>query len=334
MDWERVRTLILQLESAILHKLLQMRSRGEGKSWASAVRVEASDVIYQIDDQTEAIILDWMEAHWPATFPCLLVMEGLENRGRVTFPEGVTDSQLKLTLIIDPIDGTRMIMFDKRSAWILAAVAPYKGPGTTLEDIEVAAMTEIPPSKQWQADQVSAIKGKGLPGIRAEGIDVRGGMERFPIPLLPSREHVLEHGFASFAQMLPFGKEEISKIEMDFWRDLYGEGTLPDLAVFEDQYISAGGQIYEVISGRDRMVCDLRAIVFPRIGEGLGMACHPYDICVFLIARELGCVFETPTGGPMDFPLDTTTSVSWVIYANSDLADLVRPRLKRLVSSD
>ena len=46
-----------------------------------------------------------------------------------------------IRLIVDPIDGTRGIMYDKRSAWTLAGVAPQRGAGTHLGDIAVKLVT-------------------------------------------------------------------------------------------------------------------------------------------------------------------------------------------------
>ena len=45
------------------------------------------------------------------------------------------------TVIVDTIDGTRGLMYDKRPAWCLAAAAPHGG---SLRDIVAAAMTELP----------------------------------------------------------------------------------------------------------------------------------------------------------------------------------------------
>jgi len=55
-------------------------------------------------------------------------------------------------VLIDPIDGTRGIMYDKRAAWALAGVAPNRGPATRLSDIHLAVMTELPTSKMGFAD--------------------------------------------------------------------------------------------------------------------------------------------------------------------------------------
>ena len=72
------------------------------------------------------------------------------------FPNGTCPADTKWKCLLDPIDGTRGIMYDKRSAWALSGIAPQRGEATRLSDIVVAAMTELPTTKQWRADQVSA----------------------------------------------------------------------------------------------------------------------------------------------------------------------------------
>ena len=67
--------------------------------------------------------------------------------------------------LIDPVDGTRGIMYDKRPAWFLAGLAPQKGGLTRLSDIEIAVMVELPTTKQWRADRlVPVVPVGGLPG--------------------------------------------------------------------------------------------------------------------------------------------------------------------------
>jgi fructose-1,6-bisphosphatase/inositol monophosphatase family enzyme len=70
-------------------------------------------------------------------------MEGIDDEGLV-FPARVHVGDTKWKCIVDPIDGTRSWMHDKRSAWSLAAIAPQHGAETRLSDIVVAAMTELP----------------------------------------------------------------------------------------------------------------------------------------------------------------------------------------------
>jgi hypothetical protein len=52
-----------------------------------------------------------------------------------------------------------------------------------------------------------------------------------------------------------------------------------------------------------------------------------------LIAREAGCVIEAPAGGVLRYPLDTTTPVAWMGYANASLARVVRPALRRVMAA-
>ena len=102
--------------------------------------------------------------------------------------------------------------------------------------------------------------------------------------------------------------------------------------MFDDQYLSTGGQLYELIAGHDRMLGDLRPAAYAKLGlGGAALCCHPYDICVELIAREAGCVVEAPGGGRLRAPLDTLSPVAWMGYANLALARTVRPVLRRLM---
>ena len=68
-------------------------------------------------------------------------------------------------IIVDPIDGTRGLMYQKRPAWILTGVA--RGPGPcTLADIELAVQTEIPLVKQHLSDTLWAVRGQSASAAR------------------------------------------------------------------------------------------------------------------------------------------------------------------------
>ena len=108
----------------------------------------AADTIYAIDRVADDTLIGWFEEHWPDVE---LVSEGLEEPVVV----GPTPTW---TVIVDPIDGTRGLMYDKRPAWCLAAAAPRGG---SLRDVVVASMTELPTVKQGFADQLSGIAGRG-----------------------------------------------------------------------------------------------------------------------------------------------------------------------------
>ena len=104
--------------------------------------------------------------------------------------------------------------------------------------------------------------------------------------------------------------------------------------MFDDQYISTGGQLYELIVGHDRMLGDIRPPVYAKLRfSAASLCCHPYDICTALIAQEAGCIVEAPDGKPLRVPLDTTTPVAWMGYANATLARAVRPVLRRIMAA-
>jgi fructose-1,6-bisphosphatase/inositol monophosphatase family enzyme len=325
----QVRRLLCQLQDTIRDTLLAARDSRAAADFARVASVTAADTIYQVDRISEEAILEWFEAHWPVRWPVELVMEGLEGEA-VTFPRATPVAGTEFKCILDPIDGTRNLMYDKRSAWVLAAVAPQRGRKTHLGDLVVAAMTELPTSKQWAADQISGVKGCGPRGLVAERVDLRGG-GRSALTPRPSRATDFRHGFASLARFFPEGKALLAQVEEGLWDALYGLGSNSSPLVFDDQYITTGGQIYELLVGHDRMLGDLRPRAFQKLGLESPLVCHPYDICTALLLQEAGGVVETPEGTALRAPLDTTSPVAWMGYANPGLARLVRPVLKRLM---
>ena len=100
---------------------------------------------------------------------------------------------------------------------------------------------------------------------------------------------------------------------------------------FEDQYISTGGQLYELLAGHDRFVADLRPLLERSLaarGLHLGICCHPYDLATELTAREMGVIVTDPAGGPLRAPLDVDSDVAWVGYANQAVRDQIEPLLQ------
>jgi hypothetical protein len=324
---ESARKLLCALQDHIRDTLVAARAKSAA-SFAKIAAVTAADTIYQVDKITEDAIFAWFEAHWPKKWPVQLVMEGIEDDEAVTFPRGTPVAKTIWKCIMDPIDGTRNLMYDKRSAWALAAIAPQRGARNTLADITVAAMTELSTSKMWRSDQLSAVLGQG---VVARSFDLRD-RKWSKLKLQPSRATDFEHGFASIARFFPEGKELLGRIEEGLWRELGLLGKRGGQLVFDDQYISTGGQVYELLIGHDRMLGDIRPPVYAKLGFGnASLCCHPYDICTALILQEAGGVIEMPGGKPLRAPLDTTTPVTWMGYANPTLAKKIRPILKRLL---
>lgn len=323
---EQARRLLCQLQDHIREVLIAAQAKSAA-SFARIAGVSAADTIYQVDRISEEAILDWFARHWPKAWPVELVMEGLEGEA-VTLPRGTPVNRCVFKCILDPIDGTRNLMYDKRSAWILTALAPQRGARTHLGDIVVAAMTELPTTKMWRCDQFSAVRGAG---VRARAWDLRTGRHR-ALRVRPSQARNFEHGFASFARFFPEAKGLLGTVEEELWRELGLHGKDGGQLVFDDQYLSTGGQICELLVGHDRMLGDLRPAAYAKIGLGAAsLCCHPYDICTAMLLQEAGGIVEAPDGRPLRVPLDTTTPVAWMGYANPVLARQVRPVLRRLI---
>ena len=325
-EWEQARVLLCRLGDDIRDALLSARESSAAEEMRGIAEVTAADTIYRIDKVSEATVIGWLGANWPHEWPLEVVMEGVDERTPLTFPRQTPVAKTRLKLIVDPIDGTRSLMYDKRPGWALAGLAPQLGAGTNLSHIQVAAMTELPVTKQWASDQISAVRGAGLV---AERVNVYRTSERESLTLRPSKAADFRHGFASLVKFFPEGKALTSQIEEAMWDQVLGRTGVHTPVVFDDQYLSTGGQLYELMSGRDRMVGDLRPLVLPALGYGGMTMCHPYDVCTGMLLIEAGGILETPDGRPLAAPLDTTTPVAWVGFANEELARQARPALRQ-----
>jgi fructose-1,6-bisphosphatase/inositol monophosphatase family enzyme len=327
LSLRRARGLLCSLGDRIQSTLIAKRSQGMARL-SRVAGVTQADTIYRIDRFSEAAIVEWFDEHWPRHCPVEIVMEGLADGQQLTFPRGIPVKSTVAKCIIDPIDGTRNLMLDKRPAWALAALAPQRGMKNRLSDIVVAAMTELPISKQGRVEQWSAIRGQALSGVRGVMTDLGTGQRRKVRPAL-SRALDCRHGFAALVKFFPEGKALTAQIEESLWTELYGRDGLP--VIFDEQYTTTGGQLYEILAGHDRMIADLRPLIYGKLGLTTSLVCHPYDICTALILTEAGGVVEHPLGGPVQAPLDTTSPVTWVGYANPGLARRIRPVLRRIL---
>jgi hypothetical protein len=284
------------------------------------------DTIYSVDRISETILVDLFETKIASRVPILLIAEGLE-RGKIPLPRGTNEREAVWRIIADPIDGTRPLMYQKRSAWILTGVAPNRGEATTLADIELAVQTELPLIKQHLCDTLWAVSGKGIGGERFNRIT----NERLPLVPQPSTANELTHGFGSVTRFFSGGRDVLAAIDDEISLGALGPGRQGKAHLFEDQYASTGGQLYELIMGHDRFQVDVRPLLRSLLKDrGLqnGLCCHPYDLCSELIAREAGVRTSNETGLPLRAPLNLEAEVSWVGYANDHIRACVEPLLQ------
>ena len=302
-------------EEAAVAALSSVATEGEG------------DTIYAIDRVAEHNLAAEI-ARTIATLeePVLLVAEGLAG-GEVVVPKDANAQAARWVIIVDPIDGTRGLMYQKRPAWILTGVA--RGPGPcTLSDIELAVQTEIPLVKQHLSDELWAVRGQGASAVRANRLTG----EMVPLTLHPSTATTLAHGFAMISRFFPGSRAELAAIDDEVIAAVSGPPKPGKAQSFEDQYISSGGQLYELMAGHDRFVADLRPLFERRRAGGAALCCHPYDLCTELIARELGILVTDEQGSTLAAPLDVTSDVGWIGYANAALKALVEPHLRHALT--
>jgi len=288
------------------------------------------DTIYAIDRISESLLVELFESEIAQIAPLILIGEGLPPSG-IVLPRGTPEADAVWRVIVDPIDGTRELMYQKRSAWILTGVAPNCGVTTNLRDIALAVQTEIPIAKQHLCDSLWAIPGIGT---EAERFDRLSG-ERRPVRLKPSAAKSIRHGFAAVSRFFPGAREELAAIDEEIVRGALGEVEPGKAHCFEDQYLSSGGQLYELMSGHDRFIADLRPLMEPllnRRGLGLGICCHPYDLCTELIAREMGVIVTDVRGEALRAPLDVGTNIAWAGYANNHIQHEIEPLLQRALA--
>lgn len=317
---------IRQLHQLIRDAVVAACEQTTPEALAEVAHQAESDTIYAIDRVSESVLLDFFEREVAHLGPLVLIAEGLPG-GQVTLPRGRPADEALWRIIVDPIDGTRGLMYQKRSGWILTGVAPNRGPATGLPDIELAVQTEIPLVKQHLADALWAYRGQGA---QAERYNRLTGETR-PLSLRPSTARTIAQGFATVARFFPGAREELAAIDEEMVIAALGPVQPGQAYCFEDQYISSGGQLYELMAGHDRFVADLRPLldkILAGQGRAVGLCAHPYDLCTELIACELGVLVADPAGGSLNAPLSVEAEVAWVGYANEHIRAQMEPLLQ------
>ena len=319
---------ILEWHGRVRDAVVAATARQQIDALAAVDRDEPGDTIYAIDVIGEDVVTAFAET-LARDHTFVLVAEGLAG-GRRCYPAGRDEASVDWRIIVDPIDGTRGLMYQKRSAWVLTGVAPNRGPVTSLRDVVLAVQTEIPLVKQHLSDQLWALRGEG---VRVRRYNRLTG-ESHPIELRPSTAPTIEHGYASIVRFFPGARDELAAIDEAVVLGALGPSAPGKAHCFEDQYASTGGQLYELAAGHDRFVADLRPLLRPLLaGRGMSppLTCHPYDICTALIAEESGVIVTDVHGGPLDAPLNVEAEVAWAGYGNARLRAHVEPVLQAVL---
>lgn len=321
-DSQRLGDCLINLGKAVRRQLTAGRDVSLG---SSVVGHQSGDTVYAIDREVEPVIINAIES-WPEYLkPLLLIAEGFGNDGRHKF--GSVDTALRYRLLVDPIDGTRSLMYDKRSAWFLASIAADMGDATHLTQSLAAVMLELPTSKQHSADTYLFV----APGVVTARRTLLDTGESSDLAFSRSRATSLLHGFGQVSNFFPGTKQMASELMERIVESTLGCVQPGQASVFDDQYISTGGQLVELIAGHDRFCCDLRPLFHDVLehqsGTTLprGLECHPYDMAGLMIAKAAGVVLTDGFGHSLDAAFNILDPVHWCGYANDDLRQAIEP---------
>lgn len=227
--------------------------------------------------------------------------------------------------VFDPVDGTRPLMCGLRSAYFSVAYAPPGPHAPQLDDVTLGLLHEL------------TVPGHAAP-TRWLATETQNGPRTWrSTPTDPLARHTvdasaeLERHYLSFFRFHPRERVAIAELEAAFLARLAAEGVDLD-HIFEDQYTSNCAQLALIASGTYRMVADLRAWLARARGWPV-IATKPYDIAAAqLIARGAGAVVLAPDGAPLKAPLDATTALSFVAFANPATAARCAPHLAAVLA--
>lgn len=327
MDQTAVKELLLKIGLKVNQRCSEVLSSNPA-NLNEEVKTSPADIIYRIDIEAEEEIINILKADAELFGGIELIAEGIGEHDISRYPDASGNCSIKI--ICDPIDGSRGLMYGKRAAFFLAAAGPLSA--QSLRDMTVSVMVELTVPKQTKFDVLSAIKGEGANFYRYSS-----DLSFTEIDLQPSLEKSVEGGFMSLAKFCYPGKDLIGRIEEKMLDRLFGNRTEEYLPVFDDQYISTGGQLYELICGHDRFTADFRASMYRKFteeGKRNGQVCHPYDMAGLLVAEEAGILITDAKGEPFNTPLTTDFNVDWIGYANKDIKKQCEPILLALLRDE
>jgi len=330
-DWStwqpRLRELCDEIRRRTRRVLLDALAAGDARAIDRPAGQGAGDLTFGLDLPSERSILEWAR-RWGARAPLSVMTEDAGWRhlgpGGRPAPDGGDGRPRELPdfdhggprIAFDPVDGTRNLMADLRSAWTVVSFAGAGSSAPTLEELSGGMLSEIPPSRVERPRLFHAHRGQG-------SLTLEDG-ERSRRLRVDDDDRV-DHGYFPIFRYEPARRPAIASLEAEFFRRI-AEAEGADLrSVYDDQYISNGGHLVQLVLGTYRMIVDPRALVGERAGRPT-VTSKPYDVAgAILCAREAGAVVRAADGGELDFPIDTETPVHFAGWAN----EATRARLER-----
>lgn len=298
---------------------------------ARAVHDGAGDVAFAVDVPAEDALTAWLHEE-ARTRPLSLLTEdaGWRHRGPaagggVRTLDGFDHGGPRI--VVDPIDGSRNLLADLRSAWTVIGFAPPGAGQPRLSELTAGLLSEIPTSR---ARARRRFEGTAR-GCRLE--EREGEAAGATRPHRADDDDRADRGYFPFFRHHPALRPALAAVEAEFFARLEREEGADLGACWDDQYISNGGQLALLMGGTYRMIADLRAELARRRGAVTQVA-KPYDVAGAVVcARAAGCVVEDPSGADLDCPIDATTPVAFVGWVNRATAARLGPHLRAALAA-
>ena len=305
--------------------LIDAQRRGREADLARTHGVGAGDVTFGLDVPSEERIAHW-HAEQAREGPLSVLTEdagwrhlGPDPSGKPRALEGFDHGGPRIA--IDPIDGTRNLMADLRSAWTVVGFAP---PGRTqprLADLSGGIVSEVPNSLAARWRRFTSAPDACL----MEESDLAGGGTSDSRLVRVDPDDRPDHGYFPFFRYEPRQRPDIARLEAEFFSRLARHEQADVRSIWDDQYISSGGQLVQLILGRYRLIIDARALI-DRAHGVRGVTSKPYDLSGAVVcARAAGAVVTAADGSALDFPIDATTPVGYAGYANEPTRARLEP---------
>jgi fructose-1,6-bisphosphatase/inositol monophosphatase family enzyme len=322
-----------RMRHAARDALFSARRNGDFTRVARAVSEGAGDTSYGLDVTTEAALREW--AGEVARLQPLTLLS--EDAGWVHLgpgPGGVRElsgfDHGGPRIVVDPVDGTRNLMTDLRSAWSVVGLA---GPGAGAprqRELVFGVLSEIPDTRAASYRRFSAVRGG--PCHFEERAFYKGGPIVKPVELRTGSDDRVDRGYFPFFKYMADMRPQIAALEARFLERLERLEGAELRTCWDDQYISNGGQLALLSLGSYRMLADLRAHLAAARGRPT-LATKPYDIAgALLCAQAAGCVVTAVDGGELDFTIDVSTPVAWVGWVNEATRARLAPHLAAVLA--
>lgn len=311
------RDTLKTLQKELVEEVVKQRDAQTVGALGAETRKGPADTVFEVDAVAEAVMERVLTEKADEHDLSFQVVN--EEVAQQTYGGGDPDHWM----ILDTIDGSREIGADNASAHSLGAVAP----GTdrpSLSDVTVAVQTEIPASYQNVGQQYLWTEEEGVE-TRTLAVDERITYFEGAIP-----RRQLENMHNTFWCWFPPFKGERT-LTTDVRTAVEENALTEDTEVYPAMYISTGGQLAKLATGRYSVVADLRPLepVYQETQEG--HICRPYDICTYKAFDALGVdiyQFKQTEDGytveeGIDAPFDIETPVAWVAYTNKSIKEQV-----------